>query len=87
MAFTEKTVSWVGGLVLKTDEQKSSCWFQNIPLINWTILFVFASMLNIQPFLKAWPNRLEGGGKNSSFTLKSGGKMTPLIHHPLLLCP
>jgi hypothetical protein len=53
MAFTEKTVSWVGGLVLKTDEQKSSFWFQNIPLINWTILFVFASMLKIQPFLKA----------------------------------
>jgi hypothetical protein len=63
MAFTEKTVSWVGGLVLKTEEQKSSFWFQNIPLINWTILFVFASMLKIQPFLKAWTKRLGGGQK------------------------
>jgi hypothetical protein len=61
MAFTEKTVSWVGGLVLKTEEQKSSFWFQNIPLINWTILFVFASMIKIQPFLKAWTKRLGEG--------------------------
>jgi hypothetical protein len=53
----------VGELVLKTDEQTSSFWFQSIPLINWTILFVFASMLKIQHFLKAWPKRLGGGSK------------------------
>jgi hypothetical protein len=56
----------VGGLVLNTDEQKSSFWFQNIPLINWTILFVFAPMLKIQPFLKVWPKRLGVGAKTVS---------------------
>jgi hypothetical protein len=44
----------VGGLVLNTDEQKSSFWFQNIPLINWTILFVFASMLFLKFGQKGW---------------------------------
>ena len=86
MVFTEKTVSWVGGLVLKTDEQKSSFWFQNIPLINWTILFVFASMLTIQPFLKAWPQRL-GWGQKQFLHFEKWWTDDPLNSSPLAPMP